>query len=87
MDNKLRIRGTEDIARRWHALAERRREHFADLYNSGRWRKYYREQNFLTQMRETTRMADAWDKVVRSNGSAPDENQGTHRSISGTGRY
>jgi uncharacterized repeat protein (TIGR03809 family) len=66
MNNKLQLRGTLDIARRWHALAERRREHFADLHDSGRWRKYYREHNFLTQMHETTRMTDAWARVVRA---------------------
>ena len=50
-------------------MAERRRAHFADLYDSGRWRKYYREQSFLSQMRETARMADAWDRVARVNGT------------------
>jgi uncharacterized repeat protein (TIGR03809 family) len=53
------------LARRWQALAVRRREHFADLHSSGRWRKYYREQDFLTQMSETARMTDAWDRVIR----------------------
>jgi uncharacterized repeat protein (TIGR03809 family) len=63
MDRKLQLRGSEDVARRWHALAERRRAHFADLHRSGRWRKYYREHDFLAQMRETSVMADAWRKV------------------------
>jgi uncharacterized repeat protein (TIGR03809 family) len=71
MDDKQRIRATEDIARQWRALAERRREHFADLYDSGRWRKYYREQSFLAQMRETARMSEAWDRVTRSDAPQP----------------
>jgi uncharacterized repeat protein (TIGR03809 family) len=71
MSDSLHIPGTIEIARKWHALAERRRAHFADLYDSGRWRKYYREQSFLTQMRETVRMADAWDRVARVNGTTP----------------
>jgi uncharacterized repeat protein (TIGR03809 family) len=66
MDGKLQLRGNEDVARRWHALAERRRAHFADLHRSGRWRKYYRERDFLAQMRETSLMADAWHKVAFS---------------------
>ena len=65
------IRGSEEIARRWQALAERRREHFADLYASGRWRKYYREHNFLSQMHETARMTDAWSRVALEAGPAP----------------
>ena len=71
MDGKLQLHGSEDVARRWHALAERRRAHFADLHRSGRWRKYYREHSFLTQMRETTRMADAWHKVAYASARRP----------------
>jgi uncharacterized repeat protein (TIGR03809 family) len=70
MDDKLRIRGADDIVRQWRALAERRRAHFADLYDSGRWRKYYREQSFMAQMRETARMSEAWDRLARA-GTAP----------------
>jgi uncharacterized repeat protein (TIGR03809 family) len=69
MSDSLQIPGTTELARKWHALVERRRAHFADLYDSGRWRKYYREQSFLSQMRETARMADAWDRVARVNGT------------------
>jgi uncharacterized repeat protein (TIGR03809 family) len=67
MDDKLKIRDTDDLARKWRALADRRREHFADLYQSGRWRKYYREQTFLAQMRDTARMTDAWERVAPAN--------------------
>ena len=77
MDGKLQLRGTEDVARRWHALAERRRAHFIDLHTSGRWRKYYREHNFLRQMQETARLADAWHQVVLGNGVVPDKGNGS----------
>jgi hypothetical protein len=30
----------DSIARRWLALVERREQHFADLSQSGRWRRY-----------------------------------------------
>jgi len=68
MSKEQRFR-SEEIARKWHALAERRREHFTRLHDSGRWRKYYREHNFFAQMRETARMTDAWNKVVRVDGA------------------
>jgi len=71
MNDKLQMRGTEEIARRWRALVEQRREHFADLYHSGRWRKYYREHDFFIQMRETARMIDAWSKVAPADGGGP----------------
>ena len=69
MNHKQQLQDSEEMARRWHALAERRRDHFADLYNSGRWRKYYRQHDFMAQMRATAHMVDAWDKVVNGNGS------------------
>jgi uncharacterized repeat protein (TIGR03809 family) len=77
MDGKLHLRGTEDVARRWHALAERRRAHFNELHSSGRWRKYYREHNFMRQMQETARLAEAWHQVVLGNGVAPPKANGS----------
>jgi uncharacterized repeat protein (TIGR03809 family) len=79
--------GTEDIARRWHALAERRREHFADLHHSGRWRKYYHEHSFQRQMNETARMTDAWSRVAQGLGATPTIASGAAHSIAGSDRF
>ena len=35
------------VAQKWRDLAERRRDHFAELYDSGRWRHYYSEDEFI----------------------------------------
>ena len=64
MQQQQSVRDNAEMARRWHALAERRRQHFADLHDTGRWRKYYREREFITQLRATTHMVDAWEKVL-----------------------
>jgi uncharacterized repeat protein (TIGR03809 family) len=82
MQEKQPIRDNMEMARRWHALAERRRQQFADLQDSGRWRKYYREHDFLTQVRATTTMVDAWEKVSR-NGSVSAKVNGTSHSANG----
>ncbi len=82
MQEKQPIRDNMEMARRWHALAERRRQHFADLHDSGRWRKYYRETDLLTQMRATTTMVDAWEKVTR-NGAISAKVNGTSHSANG----
>jgi len=66
MRQSFELNDTEDLARRWQALAERRRDHFADLHHSGRWRKYYREHNFRRQMNESARLAETWNDVVRA---------------------
>ena len=50
--------------RKWHALAERRRRHFVELYRSERWRRYYTEEAFLTLMREAIQNVEIWAKVL-----------------------
>jgi uncharacterized repeat protein (TIGR03809 family) len=50
--------------RKWHALAERRRAYFVELYRSGRWRRYYAEDAFLAHMREVMRSVEQWAKVL-----------------------
>ena len=48
------------IARRWLALIERRQENFLDLCDTGRWRHYYTEAEFLDEMRKVLRVRDQW---------------------------
>lgn len=54
----------EQVARKWCDLAERRRAHYADLDRSGRWKRYYTEEEFLRCMREAMRDADRWAEIV-----------------------
>ena len=53
-----------ETVRKWHALAERRRRHFVELYRSERWRRYYTEENFLALMREVIQSVDTWGKIL-----------------------
>ena len=48
------------VARRWLALIERRQEHFLDLCDSGRWRHYFTETQFLDEMRKVLYVRDQW---------------------------
>ncbi len=50
----------DSIARRWLALVERRQEHLLDLCDTGRWRHYYTEADFLDEMRKVLRLRDQW---------------------------
>lgn len=52
------------IAQRWRDLAERRRAHFTELYESGRWKKYYSEDGLLLRMREVVSTADGWGMIA-----------------------
>jgi uncharacterized repeat protein (TIGR03809 family) len=50
----------DNIARRWLALVERREQHFADLSQSGRWRRYYTQTEFLNEMRKVLQVRNQW---------------------------
>jgi uncharacterized repeat protein (TIGR03809 family) len=52
-----------EITRKWRDLAEKRRTHFVDLYESGRWKHYYSESEFVALMREAVQLADDWTRL------------------------
>jgi hypothetical protein len=58
------FRGSVESARKWHALAERRRRHYVELYRSERWRRYFKEETFLLLMRDAIQNAENWAKIV-----------------------
>jgi hypothetical protein len=65
------FRGSIDSVRKWHALAERRRRHYVELYRSERWRRYFKEETFLLLMRDAIQNAENWTKILeRMNGTA-----------------
>jgi hypothetical protein len=64
MDYRIGSLRTEDIARRWIALAQRRRDHLEELHQSGRWRKYYTEQSLLALKRETEKTIRGWAVLI-----------------------
>jgi uncharacterized repeat protein (TIGR03809 family) len=59
-----RFRLSIENTRKWHALAERRRAYFVELYRSGRWRRYYGEEAFLAHLREVMQNVEQWAKVL-----------------------
>jgi hypothetical protein len=64
MSDSLPICMPAEIARKWHELSERRREHLVELYDSGRWKRYYSEGEFVVCMRETVGLSEAWARLV-----------------------
>lgn len=49
---------------RWRVLADRRLEHMTVLYETGRWRRYFTEEEFLGVIRETKAAAEMWHRIV-----------------------
>jgi hypothetical protein len=64
MSRKVEVWDPGEIARQWRELAERRRAHFIELYRTGRWRRYYSEQDFLACVREITAEIESWDALA-----------------------
>jgi uncharacterized repeat protein (TIGR03809 family) len=51
---------TEEVARKWLALAERRRDHLEELHQTGRWRRYFSEEKLVALKKATERTIDEW---------------------------
>jgi uncharacterized repeat protein (TIGR03809 family) len=56
----------EEVAQKWRALAERRCAYFLELQRSGRWRRYYSEEQFLVRLREAIRLSERWVEIAAS---------------------
>lgn len=52
------------ITQKWRALADRRRAHFIELYDTGRWKHYYSEEMLLERTREAVRLAETWEQLA-----------------------
>jgi hypothetical protein len=52
------------VAERWRILAEKRLAHIVELYESGRWRRYYGEAEFMKIVRETKAGVESWHRLA-----------------------
>jgi len=52
------------IAEKWHALARRRLAHLRELEHSGRWKKFYTQEQFDACRREAERIAAVWARLA-----------------------
>jgi hypothetical protein len=58
---------SEEIARKWHDLAQRRLVHVTELYRSGRWKEYYANQErFERDMRGAIEAVKVWGGFASS---------------------
>jgi uncharacterized repeat protein (TIGR03809 family) len=70
------------VAQKWRTLAERRRAHFVELYDSGRWKHYYTEGEWLYRMREAIRQTERWAEIA----PRPEDEVFAEQTRSGTAR-
>ncbi len=53
------------ITQQWRDLAERRLQYYTELYQSGRWRRYYTEERFVEVMAEVADTVSTWRKLAK----------------------
>src|ERR1700759_887978 len=60
MTHRLDVAYSRALSARWCALAEKRLEHLTELFESGRWRRYYSEHAFLENIQEAKFAVKNW---------------------------
>ncbi len=60
MTDRTDVARGRDIVARWSALAEQRLEYLTELFETGRWRRYYSEREFLENIREAKDVVATW---------------------------
>ncbi|HZS64531.1 MAG TPA: TIGR03809 family protein [Xanthobacteraceae bacterium] len=53
-----------ELARKWSELVKRRRDYFVELHQTGRWKRYYTEAEFLDQLRAAVRAVEDWERLA-----------------------
>ena len=60
MTQQLDVTGGRDVIARWCALAEQRLEYLTELFETGRWRRFHSERDFLENIQEARAAVDIW---------------------------
>ena len=60
------IDATRNLADRWHALTQARLDYLTDLFESGRWRRFFSETDFLENIQETEIASETWRGLLTS---------------------
>jgi uncharacterized repeat protein (TIGR03809 family) len=53
-----------NVVTRWRMLAERRLNHLVELYETGRWKVYYEEPEFLKIIQEARVALKTWEQLA-----------------------
>ncbi|HLI99031.1 MAG TPA: TIGR03809 family protein [Bradyrhizobium sp.] len=64
MTSQLDVAGGRAIVARWCKLAEQRLEYLTELFETGRWRRFYSEHAFLENIQEAKAAVKTWRDLV-----------------------
>jgi len=60
MTHRVDVARGRDIVARWCNLAEQRLEYLTELFETGRWRRYHSEREFLENIQEAKAAVEVW---------------------------
>jgi uncharacterized repeat protein (TIGR03809 family) len=60
MTHRTDVARGRDIVARWCALAEQRLEYLTELFETGRWRRFHSELDFLENIQEAKAAVEIW---------------------------
>jgi uncharacterized repeat protein (TIGR03809 family) len=66
MTHRTDVARGRDIVARWCGLAEQRLNYLTELFETGRWRRYYSEVTFLENIREARSAVETWRGLLNS---------------------
>lgn len=52
------------VVARWRILAQQRLDHLTELYESGRWKLYHTESDFLAMVHEARTVLKVWQNLA-----------------------
>ena len=64
MTHRMDVARGRDIVGRWCTLAEQRLDHLTELFETGRWRRYYDERAFLENIQEAKAAVELWRNLL-----------------------
>lgn len=64
MTNPGSIQHGRSVVTRWRMLAERRLNYLIELYETGRWKLYYKEPDFLKIIQEARAALKTWEQLA-----------------------
>jgi uncharacterized repeat protein (TIGR03809 family) len=63
MTHRTDVARGRDVVARWCDLAERRLEYLTELFETGRWRRYFSERAFLENIQEAKTAVEIWHEL------------------------
>ena len=70
MTDRTDVARARDIVARWCGLAEQRLDYLTELFETGRWRRYHSERDFLENIREAKSAVETWRGLLASEATA-----------------